>query len=95
LRRWPERTPCSGEPVPEALELIRSTEDEKRSQLKRLRAFHRKYARDAPAMLARLQQAVIANDNVFAALMDAVRVCSLGQITHALFEVGGQYRRSM
>ena len=46
-------------------------------------------------MLARLQQAVIANDNVVAVLMEAVRCCSLGQITHALFEVGGQYRRSM
>jgi methylmalonyl-CoA mutase len=46
-------------------------------------------------MLQRLQQAVIKDENVFAVLMDAVRVCSLGQITHALFEVGGQYRRSM
>jgi isobutyryl-CoA mutase len=46
-------------------------------------------------MLARLQKAVIRNENVFAVLMDAVRVCSLGQITNALFEVGGQYRRSM
>jgi hypothetical protein len=46
-------------------------------------------------MLKQLQQAVIANDNVFAVLMDAVRVCSLGQITNALFEVGGQYRRNM
>jgi methylmalonyl-CoA mutase len=46
-------------------------------------------------MLERLRQAVIANQNVFAVLMDAVRVCSLGQITHTLFEVGGQYRRNM
>jgi methylmalonyl-CoA mutase len=46
-------------------------------------------------MLERLQGAVIANANVFEVLMDAVRVCSLGQITDALFEVGGQYRRSM
>ncbi len=46
-------------------------------------------------MLARLQQAVIENRNVFDVLMEAVRVCSLGQITRALFEVGGQYRRSM
>ena len=46
-------------------------------------------------MLARLKQAVIQDQNVFAVLMDAVRVCSLGQITDALFEVGGQYRRSM
>jgi methylmalonyl-CoA mutase len=46
-------------------------------------------------MLARLKQAVMDNTNVFEVLMDAVRVCSLGQITAALFEVGGQYRRSM
>jgi methylmalonyl-CoA mutase len=46
-------------------------------------------------MLQRLKDTVIANGNVFAVLMDAVRVCSLGQITNALFEVGGQYRRSM
>jgi len=46
-------------------------------------------------MLERLKQAVMHNDNVFAVLIDAVRCCSLGQITNALFEVGGQYRRSM
>jgi isobutyryl-CoA mutase len=53
------------------------------------------HAADAPAMCKRLQQAVIDNKNVFDVLMEAVRVCSLGQITSALFEVGGQYRRSM
>ena len=53
------------------------------------------HADEAPAMLKRLQQAVIENKNVFEVLMDAVRVCSLGQITNALFEVGGQYRRNM
>src|SRR5437762_7557495 len=84
-----------GERVPQKLELIRSTEAEKRSQLKRLRDFQTRHAKDAPDMLERLRQAVIRNENVFAVLMDAVRVCSLGQITHALFEVGGQYRRSM
>jgi isobutyryl-CoA mutase len=84
-----------GDAVPEHLELIRSTEEEKRSQLKRLRDFQKRNAKQAPAMLKRLQDAVIKDENVFAVLMDAVRVCSLGQITHALFEVGGQYRRSM
>jgi methylmalonyl-CoA mutase len=83
------------EPIAQKLELIRSTEDEKRSQLSRLRAFHKRNQTEAPAMLERLRQAVIKDENVFAVLMDAVRVCSLGQITHALFEVGGQYRRSM
>jgi isobutyryl-CoA mutase len=84
-----------GEQVQDKLELARSTEDEKQGQLKRLRDFHDRNAKDAPAMLKRLQEAVIDNRNVFEVLMDAVRVCSLGQITHALFEVGGQYRRNM
>jgi isobutyryl-CoA mutase len=84
-----------GDPIPETLELARSTEEEKQSQLARLAAFHERNKAHAPAMLARLQQAVIDNANVFEVLMDAVRVCSLGQITHALFEVGGQYRRNM
>ncbi len=77
------------------LELARSTEEEKQSQLSRLSDFHHRNAEASPAMLQRLQQAVIDNGNVFEVLMDAVRVCSLGQITNALFEVGGQYRRSM
>ena len=84
-----------GDPVPQKLELIRSTEAEKQSQLKRLRDFQQKNESATPAMLERLRQAVIHDQNVFEVLMDAVRVCSLGQITHALFEVGGQYRRSM
>ncbi|MBP7535856.1 MAG: cobalamin-dependent protein [Ottowia sp.] len=84
-----------GDEVLESLKLARSTEDEKQSQLKRLEEFHQRHAAESPKQLARLQQAVIDNQNVFAVLMDAVRVCSLGQITNALFEVGGQYRRSM
>jgi methylmalonyl-CoA mutase len=84
-----------GDPIPQALELARSTEEEKQSQLQRLQEFHDRHAAQAPAMLQRLQQAVIDNANVFEVLMDAVRVCSLGQITRALFEVGGQYRRNM
>jgi len=84
-----------GDEVLEKLELARSTEEEKKSQLDRLHAFHAKHAKESPAMLARLQQAVILNHNVFEVLMEAVRVCSLGQITNALFEVGGQYRRNM
>ncbi|MEX8501220.1 fused isobutyryl-CoA mutase/GTPase IcmF [Leptothrix ochracea] len=84
-----------GDPVPESIELARSTDAEKQSQLARLADFHTRHADAAPAQLQRLQQAVIDNHNVFDVLIDAVRVCSLGQITHALFEVGGQYRRSM
>jgi methylmalonyl-CoA mutase len=88
------RNPKSGEATP-TIELARSSDDEKRSQLVRLANFHQRYAQHSPEMLIRLQKAVIDDGNVFAVLMDAVRVCSLGQITDALFEVGGQYRRSM
>jgi methylmalonyl-CoA mutase len=84
-----------GDAVHDTLELARSTEAEKQSQLKRLADFHALHAKEAPAMLKRLQKAVIDNKNVFEVLMDAVRCCSLGQITNALFEVGGQYRRNM
>ncbi len=84
-----------GDAVQGKLELARSTEEEKQSQLKRLQDFHTLHASESPAALKRLQQAVIDNLNVFEVLMDAVRVCSLGQITNALFEVGGQYRRNM
>ena len=84
-----------GDPVPQKLELIRSSEQEKQSQLKRLREFQQRNVQEAPAMLERLRFAVVRNENVFAVLMDAVRCCSLGQITHALFEVGGEYRRGM
>jgi methylmalonyl-CoA mutase len=84
-----------GDPVPQHIELARSTDDEKQGQLTRLREFHERHAGESGPMLKRLQQAVIDNSNVFVVLMDAVRVCSLGQISNALFEVGGQYRRSM
>ena len=84
-------------PPPEetTIDLARSTGDEKERQLERLSAFHERHAHAAPAMLDRLRDAVIREENVFAVLMDAVRCCSLGQITDALFEVGGQYRRNM
>ena len=77
------------------IELARSTDAEKQSQLTRLRAFHAAHADESPAMLARLRDAALRGDNLFAVLMDAVRVCSLGQITDALFEVGGRYRRNV
>ncbi|MES2103825.1 MAG: fused isobutyryl-CoA mutase/GTPase IcmF [Pseudomonadota bacterium] len=88
------RNPKAGE-TPQKIELARSTDDEKQSQLTRLADFHRRHADVAPQALAALQQAAINDENVFAKLMDAARVCSLGQITTALFEVGGQYRRNM
>ena len=77
------------------IELARSSEDEKQSQLQRLADFHERNKDEAPKWLAKLKQTVIENGNVFAVLVDAVKYCSLGQITGALYDVGGQYRRSM
>ena len=84
-------------PPPEetVIPLARSTEEEKERQLERLAAFHERHADAAPAALDRLRDAVIREENVFEVLMEAVRCSSLGQITDALFEVGGQYRRNM
>ena len=77
------------------VELARSTDEEKQSQLRRLREFQERNRQNSGVALARLKQAAITNENLFAVLVDAVRYCSLGQITTALFEVGGQYRRNM
>ncbi|NML27189.1 fused isobutyryl-CoA mutase/GTPase IcmF [Zoogloea dura] len=77
------------------IELARSSEDEKQGQLQRLADFQARNADQAPKWLALLKQTVIENGNVFAVLVDAVKYCSLGQITTALYDVGGQYRRSM
>jgi len=78
-----------------SLELARSTDEEKQSQIRRLREFQQRHGGESEQAIARLKQAAINNDNVFDVLMDAVQCCSLGQITQAFFEVGGQYRRSM
>ena len=75
--------------------LARGTEDEKQSQLRRLADFHARHAEDAPEALKRLQQVATSGGNLFDELMQTVRVCSLGQITQALFEVGGRYRRNV
>ncbi|KAB2928267.1 MAG: methylmalonyl-CoA mutase [Candidatus Contendobacter sp.] len=77
------------------IELARSTDEEKQSQLRRLREFQERNRDKSGPMLARLKQAAIHNENLFAVLVEAVRCCSLGQITTALFDVGGQYRRNM
>ena len=84
-----------GDAVAGTLELARSTDEEKQGQLKRLADFHAAHKVDAPAALAKLKAVAINGGNVFAELMETVKVASLGQITDALFEVGGQYRRSM
>ncbi|MGZ5495043.1 MAG: methylmalonyl-CoA mutase family protein, partial [Thermoanaerobaculia bacterium] len=81
--------------MPPTPELVRSSDAEKQSQIHRVRDFQARNADAAPAMIERLRQAATTGGNVFAVLMDAVRVLSLGQITRTLFEVGGQYRRSM
>lgn len=77
------------------LELARGTEDEKQSQIRRLADFQDRHRSEATAALERLKTVAIGEGNVFAELMSAARVCSLGQITDAFFEVGGQYRRSV
>ena len=83
------------DPVPDVLELARSDDAEKQDQLRRLRDFQSRHGDERDRMLDRLQQTALDGGNVFAVLMDAVRCCSLGQITQALFEVGGRYRRNV
>ena len=80
---------------PVTVELARATEAEKKGQLDRLEAFHAAHRDQAPAAIAALQEAATSGGNVFEALMEAVRHCSLGQISDAFFEVGGQYRRNV
>ena len=83
-----------GQPQKEVA-LIRSSDDEKDFQVAAVRAFQRRNAERSSAALQGLQKAATSGANVFAELMNAVKVCSLGQISRALYEVGGQYRRSM
>jgi len=79
----------------DSLELARATDDEKQSQLDRLAAFTQRNQTDAPGALEKLQKTALAGGNIFAELMNTVRYASLGQITRALYDVGGQYRRNM
>ncbi|HVV05748.1 MAG TPA: methylmalonyl-CoA mutase family protein, partial [Puia sp.] len=76
-------------------EVIRSTTEEKDQQIQNLLAFKKRNQANSAAMLKRLRQTAINNGNLFAELMETVKYCSLGEITHALYEVGGQYRRNM
>jgi len=85
----------NGSPTIIPNEVIRSTTDEKEFQINALNAFKKRNADKSSAALKKLQQVAIDNGNLFAELMETVKVCTLGEITHALFEVGGQYRRSM
>ena len=76
-------------------EVIRSNAQEKEQQINNLRAFQARHAAVSASKLKRLQQVAIENGNLFEELMETVKYCSLGQITHALYQVGGQYRRNM
>jgi methylmalonyl-CoA mutase len=89
------RDPDGGELFSESIELARATEEEKQSQLKRLADFKKRHAGHSSEALERLQNAALSGDNIFAELMNTVRSCSLGQITQALYDVGGKYRRNM
>ena len=85
----------NGSPTIIPKEVIRSTTGEKEFQINALNAFKKRHATESEEALKCLQHVATTNGNLFAELMETVKVCSLGEITHALFEVGGQYRRSM
>jgi methylmalonyl-CoA mutase len=87
--------PGADDAVHASLDLARGTEEEKESQLARLEAFHDLHRPEAEDALTRLRDAAARGDNLFAELMHAARVCSLGQVTQAFFELGGQYRRNV
>jgi len=84
-----------GSPTIIPSEVIRATTEEKEAQITTLRNLNSFYKNEAEATLKTLQETAIKNHNIFEALMEATKYCSLGQITNALFEVGGQYRRNM
>ncbi len=85
----------TGSPTVRPGEVIRATKEEKEYQIEMLGQLHASNAERAPEWLKKLQQAAVNNENLFEVLMEAVKYCSLGEITNALFEVGGQYRRNM
>ena len=89
------RNPHADTAEPVVIELARATENEKQSQLERVRDYQSSHRDPAHAALAALKDAAVSGDNVFAVLMETARVCSLQQITDAFFEVGGQYRRNV
>jgi methylmalonyl-CoA mutase len=85
----------NGSPTILPAEVIRSTTEEKQQQIQNLYAFWKRNENKSKDILTGLKRAAVNNENLFAVLMEAVKYCSLGQITHALYEVGGQYRRNM
>ena len=84
-----------GSPTIIPLEVIRATQEEKEYQIKMLKQLIANHSAKSKKELEKLQQTAIQNQNIFEHMMEAAKTCSLGQITHSLFEVGGQYRRNM
>ena len=84
-----------GSPTILPKEVIRATEEEKEAQIATVENLRTAYADEAAKAIKDLQQAAIRNENMFEVLMEATKYCSLGQLTAAMFEVGGQYRRNM
>lgn len=81
--------------IPPKIEMARATPSEKKQQLDNVEGYHKKHSQEADEALAKLKIAATSGANMFAALMEAAKVCSLGQMTYALFEVGGKYRRNI
>ena len=86
---------AEGSPFVQPTEVIRSTEDDKSRLINDLEALHSRSAKEAEAALNELQRVALADENIFASLIDAARYCSLGQMSGALYQVGGRYRRNM
>jgi methylmalonyl-CoA mutase len=86
---------ADSEQLSEYIELSRATESEKKSQLNCLAAFKERHKKEADNALQRLQSVALSGENIFEELMETVKVCTLGQITQALYDVGGRYRRNM
>ena len=84
-----------GSPTVLPREVIRATADEKNYAIASLEAFHARNAEKSPEALNKLKEVALENGNIFESLMEACKVCSLGQLSDALYEVGGQYRRNM
>jgi methylmalonyl-CoA mutase len=84
-----------GSPTIIPREVIRATEEEKEYQIKVIENLHKSSEKEVELLLKELQEKAVNNENIFESLMEVCKICSLGQITHALFEVGGQYRRNM
>ena len=84
-----------GSPTILPMEVIRATTEEKEYQIQMLKNLHAFHGEKATEVLERVQNASVHNKNIFEGIMEATKMCSLGQITNSLFEVGGQYRRNM